>query len=385
MNKTREQLQRMLYTLFDGITLIDHSNADTRQNHIYIVKRGSTIIRWFTSSCNENISQIISLNSFFNANINQLIKSSSLEKLPSHIERYKYKISTDARHKITGLKICSLTNLAYLGASEKSLIAIIPPGKTGIVIKTSRLKQNLLNEHQTLKHLRAKVKSPYPINYKEINENFSFTAQTLLIGKAPNQNQIQVLDELVLSELKNLTCANITTSIKNESELILDNLSTKNLTGSQKSTIERLLSPNKCRQQVEASIVHGDLRPANTKILLQQKKNPQISLRFLDWEFSQKTGIGAIDYIRWKLDTGYIKANSLEELLKISNFKKIKASLRSSTLPGSHLSIDELMRLHIAKHAVDRFHSFWRPGIENIRLNNLQRIINSEWPGDLNA
>ena len=109
-------------------------------------------------------------------------------------------------------------------------------------------------------------------------------------------------------------------------------------------------------------------------------------MSLLDWEFSKEAGIGAVDLFRWKLDEAYMQATTLKELLKPALIKEIKSALQSSNISGNSLSIDQLARLHIATHAVDRLDSFWKQnGKNNLKLNNLQKILNSDWPGDLDA
>nr|WP_137006795.1 hypothetical protein [Synechococcus sp. UW106] len=381
MTETQQKIEKIIDSLFTGISLKEDKSKSPKSNHIYVFKRESKITHWFTSPFGRDASQTSGINSFLNAQTEQVLTPRLQSSLPPHIQKFIYTITPNARHIQSGMKISELTSLAYRTASMKNLVSIIPPGKVGRIIKTSSLKFNLLNEYETLKNLHSRVEAPQPLNYKAINDNFAFSSQTLMRGSEPKYSPH--LDKQIASELQNLTLKNTTTSLKVQSEIILDDLHKKDLNEQQKNNIKRLLDQNKCNQTVEAALIHGDLRPANIKILNRQQNSHHISIGYLDWEFSKATGIGAIDYLRWRLDKAYLKATSLKELLELANIKNIRHDLRLSNISGHSLPINELIRLHVATHAVDRFDSFWEENNKNLRLNNLQNILNSDWPGNL--
>ena len=181
-------------------------------NHIYAIKRGSEIFRWFTSPLARDPSQVSGINSFLRLQTRTFANNEQAVHSGLHIEKFLYRLETNAKHKPSGLMIYNLTSLAYQIASGKFLVCVIPPQKIGRITKISNLKQNLLNEHQTLQNLDSKVKAPRAIDYKDINNKLASSQQTLIRGATPKRSHM--LDKLIITELQNLSIKNTTTSIK---------------------------------------------------------------------------------------------------------------------------------------------------------------------------
>ena len=380
--KPIEALKQSINTFFTGIVIQESSLPDTNGEYIYLIHSDKKIL-WFTSAHNRDIQQIKGINSFLRLNSAAFTETKFFGDNPLiQIKKVKYKLEQNAACRISNLKLCKRTSMAFQTASGKSLISIILPGKVGQVIKISRLKQNLRNEFQALRNINPKIVTPKPLRFNELNNGFSVSAQTLLRG-LPLDNSIS--DKNIALVLKKLTNTEAQfTSIREQSESLLESLKEKNLTDNQKKHIESLLVKNQSKTSVISSRIHGDLRPANMlKCLSHDENKNSIQLGLLDWEFSKPTGIGITDFLRWKLDFAYTKAISFEELFHLSNISEIKKIMPKLDIPGNTLPLNELLRLHIAMHAIDRFHSFWTPNSTNNRLNNLEKILNSKRPIDL--
>lgn len=382
MTDTYHKLEKIINNHFVGISIKEDQSTSVKRNQIYAIRRGENISHWFTSPYDRTTSQISGIDSFLRFKTMDIATAEPSNPSGLHIEKFLYTLEPNARHKSSGLTICDRSSLAYQVASAKSLTCIVQPKRIGRIIKiSSRLKLNLLNEHIALKGLHASVKAPKPISYEEIDSKYASSQQSLIRGSTPKRSS--TLDELIRLELENLSSNDITTSIKVETERILDTLHQKDLNIHQKERITQLLRANKCNQDVQAATTHGDLKLENIKTWRTHQSTSQTSISFLDWEFSKEIGIGAIDFLRWRLDKAYQKATTIKELLEIAKIKEIKSALRASKISGHSLSIDQLMRLHLATHAVDRLHSFYRPNTKNSRLNNLVKLLNSDWPGNL--
>ena len=378
--KTLEQYVNFFFT---GISIHNDQPQGVTGEYIYFIYSDNRF-QWFTSHLNRGDQQINGINSFLRLNSETFEKADILNiSLPEIVYRFRYELEQNAICKFSrSIKLCPRTSIAFQLASNKQLIAIIPPRKVGQVIKVSKLKQNLSNEIAALQNIDPKIIVPKPLGHLELNNNYSSSAQTVLRGM-PVHNEIS--DKKIAIVLNNLTNKRIAlTSIREQSEAILDNLKQKNLTNNQKKCIESLLMRNKNKTSINSSRTHGDLRPANMKICSSQegsKNSTQLGL--LDWEFSNPIGIGATDFLRWKMDLAYAKSTSFEELFTLSNITAIRKLLSELDIVGNTLPFNELIRLHVAIHATDRLHSFWTNEKSNLKLNNLQRILNSKWPNNL--
>ena len=369
--------------LFEDVVLVDPQTArsSSLRTLALICVSHKYCISWFSTPLGWSEWQELSLAGLFPFQPKALLQQSQGPGDPDLVMHH-LALGPSARLRHFGVPLQPGTALGGRVTSGKTITAVVPRLGVGMILKHSAMVANLRREVEALKQCPEGLLTPRHLGQVAARDSSLITAQTLLPGQSLEWlgPLTEERHQAVVDALRQLVHTDRTTTLLEQARSLASELASARLPADQRQSLERLLGGITDQQQWHASRLHGDLRPLNLQVCPLEREGDawRCGLGFLDWEFSRPCGLGVTDYLRLHLDRGYVESRSFAELLQPCRLEQLQQGLSRLDLPGAAGPLDQLLRLHVVMHALDRLVSFGNA--TGIRMTNLRSMLTTPWP-----
>ncbi|MFM7313595.1 MAG: hypothetical protein ACKO0M_10595 [Cyanobium sp.] len=376
-------LHSWLPQLFEDVALIDEptARASSLRTLVLLSLSDQNGLSWFSTPLSWSERQELSLTGLFPFRPQTLMQETGKSGGPD-LGVHHLALGPRARVRHVGLPLQPGTAFGGRSASGKTVTAVVPRQGEGLILKQSRLVANLRREIEALRSCPTGLLAPRHLGEANAPGGGLVTAQTLLpgqplhwLGSLTEDHQSAVIDAL-----QRLVHPHRTTSCVEQARSLEEELACAPLPPAQRRNLAQLLAGINDSHRWPSSRLHGDLKPMNLLLCPLERDGDdwRCGIGLLDWEFSRPCGLGVTDVVRLLLDSGYREASSLAELLRPSRLAQVQQALSQLDLPGAAGPLDQLLRLHVVTHALDRLVSFGNAGGE--RMRNLRNMLTTPWP-----